>query len=100
MRSAEFDIMFDSGINNLDGWLNVMKAYKLLRQGGAWYTYEKEDGDEIKFQAKDFSDKLAFDPLLKEEIYTKICNTLIMQYRSENFSVDDIELSDEPIPED
>lgn len=100
MRSAEFDIMFDSGINNYDGWLNVMKEYKLLKQGGAWYTYEKEDGDEIKFLAKDFEDKIKADPLLKEEIYTKICDTLIMSYRSENFSVDDIELSDDPIPED
>jgi len=100
MRSAEFDIMFDSGINNLDGWLNVMKAYKLIRQGGSWYTYEKTSGEELKFQAKDFSEKILNDPLLKEEIYTKICDTLIMQYSSENFSVDDIELSDDPIPED
>jgi recombination protein RecA len=100
MRSAEFDIMFDSGINNTDGWLNVMKEYKLIKQGGAWYTYEKEDGEEVKFQAKDFANKLEEDPLLREEIYIKICDTLIMKYQSKNFSIDDIELSDEPIPED
>jgi len=100
MRSVEFDIMFDRGINNYDGWLNILKEYKLVRQGGAWYTYEKEDGTDLKFQAKDFSGKIESDPLLKEELYVKICDTLIMKYKSSNFSIDDIELSDEPIPED
>jgi hypothetical protein len=100
MRSAEFDIMFDSGINNMDGWLTVLKDYKLIRQGGAWYTYERKDGTELKFQAKDFADKVESDSVLKEELYNKICETLIMKYRSDNFSLDDIEVSDDPILED
>lgn len=100
MRQAEFDIMFDSGINNTDGWLRVLKEYNLIRQGGAWYTYEMEDGSEIKFQAKDFQDKLEDVPEMKDQIYNKICETLIMKYKSDNFSIDDIEVSDEPVPED
>lgn len=100
MRSAEFNILFDSGINRYDGWLEVMKDYNMIKQGGAWYTYKTEQGDEIKFQSKDFEDKIVNDKSLIDEVYNKICDTLIMKYKSENFGLDDMSIDDEPIPED
>ena len=48
LRTAEFDIYFDSGIDDFGGWLQVMKAYKLIKQGGSWYTLTRQDGTEWK----------------------------------------------------
>ena len=99
LRKAEFEIYFDSGIDDLGGWLTVMKQHKLVAQGGAWYTYTSDNGKEIKFLSKDFMDKIISDPELKDEIYQKVCNAMIMSYKTEKVGIDDIEISDEPIPE-
>ena len=59
LRSVDYDIYFDSGIDQYGSWLQMMKTYKLVNQSGAWYTYvDKTTGEEIKFQAKNFEDLL------------------------------------------
>ena len=40
-RKAEYEIYYDSGIDNYGGWLSLMKQYKLVTQAGAWYTYQE-----------------------------------------------------------
>jgi hypothetical protein len=70
-----------------------MKDQKLLKQGGAWYTYvDIESGEEIKFQAKDFVSILQ-DEDLKDQIYRRICEATILQYKSSNS--DEIETTTE-----
>ena len=98
LRKSEFEIYFDSGIDDYGGWLKVMKAQKLVSAGGAWYTYVSEDGESHKFLSKDWQKLLDANPIIKEEVYVKICNALIMEYKSDNIGIDDIEISDEPIP--
>ena len=39
LRTAEFNIFFESGIDDTGSWLQVMKDYDLVKQGGSWYTY-------------------------------------------------------------
>ena len=39
------------------------------------------------------------NPNIKEEVYLKICDALVMEYKSETIGIDDIQISDEPIPE-
>jgi hypothetical protein len=59
-----------------------MKDAKLVKQGGAWYTYtDIESGEEIKFQAKDFVSILQ-DEDLKDQIYRRICEATILQYKT------------------
>ena len=101
LRTAEFDIYFDSGIDDFGGWLQVMKAYKLIdhAKGGSWYTLTREDGTELKCTSKTWKDKLANDEKLKQEVYNKICQTLIMDYKTEDLGIDDVEHSNEPVPE-
>ena len=83
-RVAEFDIYFDRGIDDYGSWLDVLKENSLVKQSGAWYTMVDETtGEEIKFQSKDFPKFLDSNITRKEEIYSKICDTLIMKYRSE-----------------
>jgi len=83
-RTAEFEIYFNRGIDDLGAWLKVMKELKLVKQAGAWYTYEDpESGEETKFQSKDFQGFLEANAERKELLYNEICDSLIMKYQSE-----------------
>ena len=97
LRSVDYDIYFDSGIDNYGSWLNMMKNYKLVGQSGAWYTYaDTETGEEIKFQAKNFEELLAERPELKESLYQQICDAYVMSYKTTvaAANIDNVELTD------
>ena len=83
-RQASFDIYFDSGIADYGSWIKVLKENNLVKQGGAYYTYKKDDGSEWKFQSKDFVQSMKTDKALSEEIYLKICDAVIMKYKDPN----------------
>ena len=83
-RQASFDIYFDSGIADYGSWIKVLKENNLVKQGGAYYTYKKDDGTEWKFQSKDFVSTMKNDKVLNEEIYLKICDSVIMKYKDPN----------------
>ena len=83
-RQASFDIYFDSGIADYGSWIKVLKENNLVKQGGAYYTYKKDDGTEWKFQSKDFVQIMKTDKVLNEEIYMKICDSVIMKYKDPN----------------
>jgi recombination protein RecA len=63
-RQANFDIYFDSGIADYSSWVKVLKDNDLIKQGGAYYTYKKDNGEEWKFQSKDFVSTLKTDTAL------------------------------------
>ena len=97
LRSVDYDIYFDSGIDDYGSWLTMMKNYGLVTQAGAWYTYTNTDtGEIIKFQSKDFKSKLIDDVTMKEQVYKTICEKYILNYKAgEDFGVDDIEVETE-----
>jgi hypothetical protein len=89
-------IYFDRGIDDINGWLQFLKIRKLVKSGGSWYTIThpttKED---IKFQAKDWENKLK-DPVLKSHVYDIICDDLILTYKKrEDRNLDNINVVDE-----
>jgi hypothetical protein len=89
--SADFDIFFDRGIDNFGGWLKVMKDNKLVKQGGAWYEYvDTDSGEVIKFQSKDFIQMMGVKDELRDQIYRKICESTILQYKKEGIDPDEI----------
>lgn len=97
LRSVDYDIYFDRGIDNYGSWLQMMKTYKLVDIAGAWYTYvDTETGEELKFQAKNFEKLLEDRPELKTSIYEKICESYVMAYKesSKESNIDNIELTD------
>jgi len=101
LKSIDYDIYFESGIDNYGGWLNVMKDYKLVSQSGAWYTYTKSNGEEVKFLSKDFQSKVLEDDELMKEIYQSICDSYILKYNpGEDFGIDDIEVDEEFVSEE
>ena len=88
-RQANFDIYFDSGIADYSSWIKVLKENNIIKQGGAYYTYKKDDGSEWKFQSKDFVSTMQTDQSLKEEVYLKICDAVIMKYKDPNSQIVD-----------
>lgn len=97
LRSIDFDIYFDSGIDNYGSWLSTMKQYSLVKQSGAWYTYvDKTTGEELKFQAKDFTRLLDSRPEVKEVIYNEICDAYILFSKQAGASanIDNIEIDE------
>ena len=99
LKTAEFDIRFESGIDDIGSWLSLMKEYKMVKQGGSWYTYTDTDtGEDIKFMSKEFESKLTDDERLKTQIYDRICNAVIMAYKTDDIGIDDIEIGNDDIP--
>lgn len=91
LRHADFDIFFDRGIDNYGGWLSVMKDGKIVKQAGAWYEYIDTDSGEImKFQSKDFP-KMLENEELKDQIYRRICEATILQYK--NSASEEVEIT-------
>ena len=102
LKSVDYDIYFESGIDDFGGFLNIMKDYNIVKQAGAWYTYiNKLTAEEIKFQSKDFEGIVQSNPELYDMIYKEICDAYILKYNPGiNIGIDDIEISSDLIPED
>ena len=105
MRTAEFPLYFDTGIDDYGSWLTVMKEHKLLKQGGAWYTIQHVDTEtgelikEYKFQSKEFETLMDETPELKEFCYNQICEACILKYDSSELGIDDVSETDEVVDE-
>jgi recombination protein RecA len=86
-RVAEFDIYHDSGIADYGSWLEVMKAHDIVKYSAPNYTYHQEVGDSVKFTAKEFVGIMRENTSLKEELYKKICDAVIMKYKDPNSNI-------------
>jgi recombination protein RecA len=107
LRSIDYDIYFESGIDNYGGWLAIMKDFKMVTQAGAWYTYEDIDTEtgevlsEVKFQSKDFIDKVISNPAMEQRLYDRICEAYIFKYRAGiDGGIDDVVIDDEMVNEE
>jgi recombination protein RecA len=83
-RDAQFDIYYDSGIADYSSWLKILKESNLIKQAGAYYKYTTDAGEEIQFQSKDFVIQMQNNIQLKDELYNKICDKVIMKYKDPN----------------
>ena len=68
----------------------------MVKVAGAWYTIQYE-GEDIKFQSKDFKSVLEEKPELEEYLYGKICEASILKYQTEELGIDDVEYTDEVV---
>ncbi len=93
MRHADFELYFETGIDNEGSWLQVMKDHKLVKQGGAWYTMQNHEDEELKFQSKDWSKQLN-NTEFREYCYDLICDKVILKY-DKNFGIDDVVVEEE-----
>lgn len=99
LRHADFNLYFDSGIDDEGSWLQVLKDHKLVKQSGAWYSLEYED-EVKKFQSKDFKELIDSNPELKEHLYNLICKECILKYQTTELGIDDVEYDDVVLGDD
>ncbi len=102
LRECEYEVYFDSGIDDYSSWLTVMKEHSLVSQSGAWYSWtDKRSGEVIKFQSKEFVEKIMSDPELYDIVYDEIADKVIMKYKKlDEARIDDVTLSNEPLLQD
>ena len=102
LRECVYEVYFDSGIDDYSSWLTTMKDHSLVSQSGAWYSWtNKETGEVIKFQSKDFVEKIMNHPKLKEMIYDEIAEKVIMKYQQlDSARIDDVIISNQPIDDE
>ena len=106
-RKVDYEIYYDSGIDNYGGWLSIMKNFDLVKQSGAWYTLEDVDHEtgetfgELKFQSKDFVEKVINNPEAKDRLYRRICDAYIFKYQAGiDGGIDDVIITDEFVDEE
>jgi recombination protein RecA len=126
MRSVEFDIYFDRGIDNYGNWLekliewDVVTNAKKVKVAGEKKTKkqledEKEEDKKAKslqfimevagkepetvvFEKKDLPKLLVDRPECKEYLYSKICEQFVMKYKAPNSEMaDDISYDSEAV---
>lgn len=102
LRECEYEVYFDSGIDDYSSWLTVMKEHNLVSQSGAWYQWtDKRSGEIIKFQSKEFVEKIMSNPELYDIVYDEIADKVIMKYKKlDEARIDDVTLSNEPLLQD
>ena len=94
-RHADYIMYFDRGIDDSAGWLDFLKANKLVKQAGAWYKMNDHNGEEFKFQAKDWAAKLE-DSEFNDYVYNLVADKAILKYK-EDIDPDSIEVTDEVV---
>ena len=96
-RKIDYEIYYDSGIDNYGGWLNIMKNFKLVSQSGAWYSLDDVDPDtgEVPVDSKgrrSYSTSMSYCPSIKKHVVmgylpTKIAipgKPMSLEYFNEN----------------
>lgn len=81
-RSAEFEVYFDSGIADYASWIELSKKKGFITGPSNGLIYNTE-----KFSTEAFIKRLNDDAPFKDELYNKICTSVIMQYKSPNSSI-------------
>ena len=80
----------------------MAKSYErkqISKTSGGWYTYiDTDTGEELKFQSKDFIPLMDEREDVREQIYKKICEETILQYKSDTLDIDAMEIDTE-VPE-
>ena len=106
-RKIDYEIYYDSGIDNHGGWLSTMKQYNIVKQSGAWYSLDDldlETGEiygELKFQSKDFVQKVLEHKEVKARLYARICDAYIFKYQAGiDGGIDDVIITDEVYDEE
>lgn len=100
-KKATFNIYFDSGIDDYASWLDSLKKYKAIDQGGAWYTIVIEStGEVIKFLSKDWGKLIRTNEELRLQCKRLLEINSISSYKpqdsidSESLEIDDSEMLD------
>jgi recombination protein RecA len=95
-RSAEFDIMYGTGISREGSILDVSVDFGIVKKSGAWYTYEGEQLGQGRENAKQF---LRSTPEMMIELDQRV-REMVLAKTEPPVTSDEEELDVEEIDED
>jgi len=98
-RMAVFEILFDSGIQDLKSWLEFMKDHGLITGTAKQWKFKLPSG-EHELSTKEFVEKVNADAIFKDEVYTMICDNQIMKYRDPNSKIEEDVVVDDEVADD
>jgi len=83
-RKVKYSVYYDSGIDDADSLLKVLKEYKIVKASGpVSKCVNIETGEEHTFYARDFKALLEKDPELKAQLLKQLSENYIMLYSHE-----------------
>ena len=100
-RRCEFQILWGAGLYGVqdeESWLEAIKGSDRLKTAGAWYTLVGDDGTELKFQRKDWLNKLE-DETFRKAVFSVMDEHVIMRFKNREGNASDF-YDDEEVIED
>ena len=97
-RTCNFKILWGDesiGVQDEESWFDAIQVSERLLQSGAWFTLVQNDGSEIKFQRKNWVEKLK-DEKFRESVLTIIDEDVIMKFKNREGKADDFYDTDDP----
>lgn len=89
LRKVGFDIYFDRGIDNETSTLKFLKDKEIATYTGQNGKYKDLAGNEHKFITHRFREFLNQNPTVAEEIYKRMCEVMILSYKTTEISTED-----------
>lgn len=81
-RQCEFSIRYDSGILNYTNWLQTLKKFDAIEgKGTVAQPYTIQYNGQTLNVRKDFQGNMRDDPILREKVYNKLADLLILTYK-------------------
>tara|TARA_R100000664_G_scaffold34050_1_gene53660 strand:+ start:963 stop:2078 length:1116 start_codon:yes stop_codon:yes gene_type:complete len=80
-RKCTFKIMWagDVGVQDQESWFEAIKSSAKLGRSGSWYSLELEDDKLVKFQSKDWKDKL-LDENFKKAVLNIMDEEIVLKF--------------------
>ena len=79
-KTINFNLFYDSGMDDIQSTLDLAKDYKLISAAGAYYDYAPISGEKIRFQKSEFKDIFNGETGLLDELKDRIAERYIMEY--------------------
>lgn len=88
-RQANLEVYFDRGIDDLAAWIKYLTQNDILKGASGRWSFTDAKGTEHKFQTGTWNDFVKNNPTVFQEIYGKMADTMIMQYKTDDASTVD-----------
>jgi recombination protein RecA len=98
-RTCNFKILWgdeDIGVQDEESWFDAIQVSERLSQSGAWFALALNDGSEVKFQRKNWTENLQ-DEKFRESVLTIIDEDVIMKFKNREGKADDFYDTDDPV---
>ncbi len=89
--SVDFQVYFDSGIDDVKSWHEFLKKFKIFEGKGTIaspYKLTNSNGQTMQFTARGWTKELNDDPLKRQFVYDIIADKLIMEYKKSDLLED------------